>query len=139
MVISRDHQVRFFQTTAVPFDSLQQVGETFSVPDLRLASQWRLDLPTPTSLPEYDQPVRQILGVAEKILNRGFATSVQHDIEKKLCSTFSLEANVSLKDLLLYPIAENRSCPQLDTDQEKEFYSKHLPEFLGADFGVQRL
>lgn len=132
--LSREHQVRFFQSTAVPFDQIQKIVETTSKEDIRCASQWRLDFRTPSIPTEFSETVTQVLGVADKMLTRGYVTCVQQEIEDQLRLLFQASEQDKQKQSFLQPLASNRARDVFDSPEEKKFYEELLPELLGHDY-----
>ena len=137
---SPDHQVRFFETAALPEDLMkslnsEKIGEGIK----RAFSQWRLDFSVEGGQFTLNQRQGQIVGVLEKILTRGRITLLSSKLEKKLQGLFLKTPNdkpsLSVIDVMaLQGFRRKQRLPWLDSEEESLFYEDILPGLLGDNY-----
>jgi len=132
-----DLQSRFYENALLPEQLLKSLhrGQIDSSL-LRSLSQWRLDYPFPVS--KIDSVVHQsILGVVEKILLRGSRTlcspNVQAVLNDRIYQTQLAQDDwVKVAREASYFRSGSRGFDWFDSDEEKEFYLKVLPDSAGS-------
>jgi len=136
----QNHQVRFFETVAVPEDLLDgidsgEMGEGV----IKAFSQWRVDFPTGESKSTANQRRCQIISILEKILTRGRTTLLSPQLEKEFREIFlktsKAEPSLSLiESLLLIGYQKSQKYPWLDSKEETIFYKDIISKLLGDNY-----
>ncbi len=134
---SPDHQVRFFETAALPEDLIKSPSsENIEERIQRAFSQWRLDFSVEGGQFTLNQRQGQVVGVLEKILTRGRMTLLSPKLEKKLQSLFLKDPNYKtslsvIEVLALQGYRRKQRLLWLDSEEESLFYKDILPRLLG--------
>ena len=137
---SPDHQVRFFETAALPEDLMKSLSsENIEERIQRAFSQWRLDFSVEGGQFTLDQRQGQVAGVLEKILTRGRITLLSPELEKELQSLFLKAPNdktslSAIEVLALQGYGRKQSLLCLDSEEESLFYKDILPGLLGENY-----
>lgn len=128
----QNHQVKFFETCAVPESFLEYINtEEIDERQIQYLSQWRIDFPIKESIPVLETNQRQVISVLEKILTRGRVTLLSPQLENILKGTTIKKLGDS------FPISLNEVCSNaddrssfthdwLDSEEESVFYNSIL-------------
>ncbi len=137
---SPDHQVRFFEAAALPENLMENLeSEKIEEKERRAFSQWRLDFSAEGGQFALNPRQRQVVGVLEKILSRGRITLLSPDLEKRLRNRFLKTTNdrpslQAMEVAALRGYDRKQTVPWLDSEEERIFYRKILPRFLGSNY-----
>lgn len=128
----QNHQVKFFETCAVPESILEYINaEEIDERQIQCLSQWRIDFPIKESIPVLETNQRQVISVLEKILTRGRVTLLSPQLESALKRPTIKELSDS------FPISFNEVCSNaddrggfnhdwLDSEEESIFYNNFV-------------
>ncbi len=135
------YQVKFFETGAVPEEVLEMFNsDKIDEEIMKAFTQWRLDFPIKENEPNLTNIQRQMISVLLKILTRGRVTLISPYVEKKLEQLFNPEGFDSYKvssilnAFVLKGYNKNTKPMWFDNKEERIFYEKILPEYLGENY-----
>jgi ATP-dependent DNA helicase RecQ len=142
--IFQNFQTQIFQSSALPENLVNKIYQD-DIDDsfLNLLSQWRVDYPVKERYLSFNEEQNSIISVLKKIYTRGTFTFLSNELEGKLQSLFeSLDKNLLNYDsfskfkkaFMNSKFSTSINDIWLNTEEEKEFYYKILPEILGANY-----
>ncbi|MFC1952625.1 RecQ family ATP-dependent DNA helicase [Chloroflexota bacterium] len=128
----QNHQVKFFETCAVPGSFLDYIcASEIDEHQIQFLSQWRIDFPIKESIPVLETNQRQVISVLEKILTRGRVTLLSPQLEGTLKGTTIKNPDdslsISINDVCLD--SDDRASFNhnwLDSEEESVFYNRIL-------------
>lgn len=112
-------QTNFYQTVALPKEEMLNISFD---DDFRYFNQWRIDFIKP-KVKSSDN--KQLFLIAHKILTRGKWT---------ICSPMVSERLKIYKNQKIYLSSSPNKIDLFDSDSERDFYYKELPEILGNNY-----
>lgn len=135
----QNYQVKFYECISLPYRAfLELIDITENDELLKAFSQWRLDFPSASKDYYHTEIEFQILSIIEKILTRGRITLCSHLLEQAFDKLILKESKVSLTDIIeiiaFRGYSKKEKLIYLDSDEEREFYERILPNYMGPSY-----
>lgn len=139
----KGYQVRFFEAVGVPYGAFEKFWDTkFTDAQRRAFAQWRLDYPVPIKAPTWNERIKQVIAVAEKVLMRGRITLCSPHLEESfsqafLTSHFDWDEAELIPEQLLASMPRNSESglpESLESTYEELLYQRFFANTLGLGF-----